>query len=170
MAQIHIRLDDRLVHSETIFACVPAWKPKTVMVASELDWVDVVEAKELMDSEFAVVKPADVPSRLDAVEPVLLLFGTALDLVKGWCDSFACEPITLANRAKRAETVPISETYHADRAEVAALLQLQAMGGCFLVQRIPTEAPRSVDLREIAGRFSDLTVKQNPRAQQRGSC
>ena len=140
------------------------------MVASELDWVDAVEDVEMMESELIVVRPADVPSRLDQVESTLIVFGTVYDLADAWCEQLAGVPIVLANRTKRGSTVPVSETYHVDRQEVAALLDVQHSGGRFVAQRIPAETPSPVDLREIAGRLADLTVKQKSRAPRRGSC
>ncbi len=47
MARLDLRLDDRLLHSEVIYACLPAFGSEQVIVATSLPTRDSVDASAL---------------------------------------------------------------------------------------------------------------------------
>ena len=140
------------------------------MVASDLDWKDIVDGERVEDSEIVIVTPSEVPDRLRGAESVLLVLGTAHDLTTAWFDELGEGRIALANRAKRSRTVAVSPTYFVDRAEVDALRDLETRGARFTVQRIPADAAEAIDLEGIAAQIATTATDRKPRAQQRGSC
>ena len=145
MEPIHIRLDDRLVHAEVRYACVPAWEPDLVIISTALALAEAMGDEGLDGVPLTILPPEQVAVHLSKQSRVLILFGTPEDLVRAWTPAMAATVITLANRARREASHQISPTFFIDGDELAALRGLAAAGARFELQRVPAEQARPWD-------------------------
>jgi mannose/fructose/N-acetylgalactosamine-specific phosphotransferase system component IIB len=151
MARLDARLDDRLLHSEVIYACLPAFGSRRVVVATTLPQRGGVDPAALpAEVTCAVVDPVDSVRAVgspDAPEvPTLVVFGTAADASAALAAGLAPERICLGNRARRAATAPLAPTYFVDDHELRLLRDLAAAGTELVAQRVPSEPARPVVL------------------------
>lgn len=156
MARLDARLDDRLLHSEVIYACLPAFGSRRVIVATSLPQRGGVDPGALpAEVACAVVDPGDALRAVgsaDAPEvPTLVVFGTAADASAAVAAGLAPGRICLGNRARRAQTAPLAPTYFVDDDELRLLRELAAAGTELVAQRIPSEPPRRVELGARGG-------------------
>lgn len=145
MEPIHIRLDDRLVHAEVRYACVPQWEPEIVIISTALPFVDVMGDEGLDGVPMTILEPDRVAAHLSERKRVLILFGTPADLVAAWTPAMAATVVTLANRARRTGCQQISPSYFIDDEELGALRALATSGARFELQRVPAEEARPWD-------------------------
>ena len=134
-----VRLDDRLVHAEVIYACLDAWRPTRVVVATTLPWVQVLDPAVLdHQADLVVLSPTELGGpRID--EQTLVVLGTPDDLA-GAIQAGFCPPLVrLANRSRRSGTRALSPTYYVDERERRLLSELQAGGMAVVLQRVPSD-------------------------------
>jgi len=144
VAALHVRVDDRLLHSEVIYACLPAYGVDRVIVSSNLEHAKSVDGAALSEPvALELVRPSALGARLSALGDeagdVLVVFGTPLDAEEAVAHGFEPSQIILANRAALEGSRRIAKTYSVSPTEEQALQRLAGAGISVLLQRVPTD-------------------------------
>lgn len=143
MPTLRVRLDDKLLHTEVLYACLPAFAPERLVVASRSTWMDSVDVESVPDEvEVQLVRPEALTASVDARVDTLVVLGSLADLEQAWDAGFRASEVVLANRAKREDAVALGPDYYADASERAVIGRLANEGVRFAIQRVPSAEPK----------------------------
>ena len=141
-----VRIDDRLLHSEVIYGCIPAFALKHLVVSSRESWLELADPRIVPDGvKLSLVDPYMVARLVSPDEVTLVVFGTLSDLALAMESGFEVRQVALANRAWRKGSALLTSTFFADDQEQQVLSTLLDRGVEVVVQRRPGEEAKAVD-------------------------
>ena len=146
MAEVYVRVDDRLLHSEVLYGCIPTWRPELVIIASRLPWLDTVDLGAAPDEvAFRVADPTDVARMLVPNMTILVVFGTLSDVRLAQQAGFEAGSVVLANRSRRGAGWTLTSTFYLDDDERNVLEELLKAGIVVHAQTVPASEAIKID-------------------------
>lgn len=155
MRALRCRVDDRLLHTEVLYAELSAQRYDQLVLASRLDWVAAADVALVpAGTRVDVIAPSELGDVLEN-GATLVVVGTVSDLAEAVALGFSPDVAVLANRARRGDAQPLSETFWADATERHLLGELLDRGAPPLViQRVPSQPARPLT-REALSAIQD---------------
>ncbi|MCA9562288.1 MAG: PTS sugar transporter subunit IIB [Myxococcales bacterium] len=144
-AEMWVRLDDRLLHSELVYACLPVWKPSKLFVVSEPARLKFVDTSVVEGLEVQVTTPGELAGLSDWSDGSCLVFGTPADLGAAIRSGVPVKQALLANRRQRLGARSLGPHYWVDDAEAAQISDWLRTGVDVVLQRVPSDEPVRVD-------------------------